>query len=357
MKRLFNKYFEPGLFKKIALFYLGISILMVLRHLYMFKSAGREMPPFGEMFTVYTIDWIFVISFMLIVMMLTKWLLEKEVKWRYIFSIHLLLALTLSFLAGVIAPLVIPTNEPYALESVMYYFVLNIHLNILIYTSIALITYNYFHLRKIKEETARAEALENTLLQSKIKVLESQLEPHFLFNTLNSISSLITQNQVGAQNMVADLSSFLRKVLEMRNFEMITVEKEMTILEDYMALILKRFRDDLKIETQIDPDTHQVKIPGMLVQPLIENSIKHGYSLKHSLLKIKLSIFNKVDKTHIVVENDGKKMPNTGLKGFSGFGLSNVHNRLQAYYKEDFSLEIKNVDGGVKTEIVIPSKT
>lgn len=357
MKKIFDKYFEVGLLKKIALFYLGISIMMVLRHLYMFKSTGREIPPFSEMFTVYAIDWVFVISFMLVIITLTRWLLEKGTKWRYIFSLHLLLAVILSFLAGVIGPLVIPMDEPYSFESVLYYFVLNLHLNILIYVAITLMAYNHFHIRKIKEETARAEALENTLLQSKIKVLESQLEPHFLFNTLNSISSLISQNKVEAQNMVADLSNFLRKVLEMRNFEMITIEREMAILEDYISLLLKRFRDDLLIEIQVAPDTYQVPIPGMLVQPFIENSIKHGYSLKHSLLKIKLDIFNKAGKTHIVIENNGKRMSNTELKGFSGFGLNNVHNRLQVYYKEDFSLEIKNVEGGVQTQIVIPNTT
>ncbi len=346
---------ELRLWGMLGAFYFIVACIEFFRVSYL-SHKGSLLYSYtqSELFLIYTLDWGLVVLFMGIMVFFTKWLLLKGRKWIFIILIHTLFAITLSFLTGFITPLV-KTNEVYfQFQHVVNVFISSITTNFLIYASMILIIYTYFYLKRIKEEQSKIEHLESSLLKLKIKVLESQLHPHFLFNTLNGISSLIPKDTVAAQNMIADLSKFLRKALEINNYDLITVDEELDILGYYVNLLKERFREDLSIKQDVESGCSHCLLPGLLLQPLIENAVKHGYSLKNKTLEIKLHIYSEFGKLHIKVENNGKPIPEGMGKGNFGIGLQNIEDRLKAYYKDSHVLSITNSKYGVLTYIQIP---
>lgn len=355
MKALTGKHMEWRLLWMLGAFYFAVGCMEVFRVSYL-GQKGSLLYSYtkSELLLIYSLDWMLVVFFMGIMVLLTKWLLGKRFRWIFIILIHTLFAITLSFLTGFITPLVKSNQMYFQFQNVITSFLSSITTNFLIYSSMILIIYAYFYLKEIKEERNRIEYLESSLLKLKIKVLESQLHPHFLFNTLNGISSLIPKDSVAAQNMVADLSEFLRKVLEINNYDLITVDKELNILGYYSNLLKERFQEDLTIEQDISPHCTHCLLPGLLLQPLVENAVKHGYSLNNKTLEVKLRIYYSNGKLHIKVENNGKPVPKGMGKENYGIGLQNVEDRLKAYYKNNYVLTVQNTDYGVLTYIQIP---
>jgi LytS/YehU family sensor histidine kinase len=154
--------------------------------------------------------------------------------------------------------------------------------------------------------------------------------------------------------MVADLSEFLRKVLEINSYDLITVDKELNILGYYSNLLKERFQEDLSIEHDISPHCSHCLLPGLLLQPLVENAVKHGYSMNNKTLEVRLRMYNADGRLHIEVENNGKPVPKEIEKENYGVGLQNVEDRLKAYYKNNYVLTVRNTDYGVLTYIQIP---
>lgn len=355
MRFRLGQHMELRLWGMLGTFYLVVACIEFLRVSYLSQEGSLIYSyTVSELLLIYILDWTLVVSFMGGMVFFTQWSLQKGRQWAFIILIHTLFAIMLSFLTGFITPLV-KTNEIYfQFENVLNAFISSITTNFLIYASMILIIYTYFYLKRIKEEQHRIEYLEGSLLKLQIKVLESQLHPHFLFNTLNGISSLIPKDPVSAQNMIADLSEFLRKVLEIKNYDLITVDKELNILRYYVNLLKERFREDLLIKEAIGPDCTHCLLPGLLLQPLIENAVKHGYSLKNKTLEIKLHIYRTSEKLHIKVANNGKPAPKEMGKEQFGIGLQNVEDRLKAYYKTNYVLSVTNTTYGVLTYIQIP---
>lgn len=355
MKTMSRKHMEWRLLWMLGAFYFIVACMEVFRVSYL-SQKGSLLYSYtkSELLLIYSLDWILVVFFMGIMVLLTKWLLSKRFRWIFIVHIHMLFAITLSFLTGFITPLVKSNQMYFQFQNVITAFLSSITTNFLIYSSMILIIYAYFYLKEIKEERSRVEYLESSLLKLKIKVLESQLHPHFLFNTLNGISSLIPKDSVAAQNMVADLSEFLRKVLEINSYDLITVDKELNILGYYSNLLKERFQEDLSIEHDISPHCSHCLLPGLLLQPLVENAVKHGYSMNNKTLEVRLRMYNADGRLHIEVENNGKPVPKEIEKENYGVGLQNVEDRLKAYYKNNYVLTVRNTDYGVLTYIQIP---
>jgi len=229
--------------------------------------------------------------------------------------------------------------------------------NFLIYFAMVFIIYTYYYVNEVKEEEERRGKLETQLVNTRMKMLTSQLQPHFLFNTLNSISSLIEIDPKSARDTIADLSDFLREILYNSDEKFITLEKELGVLEYYLNIVKMRFSDHLIIEEYIDPKLMPFKIPAIILQPIIENSIKYGYSYDHTNLTIKISVY--LEKHCIVfkVENNGKLLTeNFSALLTKGVGLSNLNERLLNLYENKHILNMKNnPDGtGVETLIKLP---
>jgi two-component system LytT family sensor kinase len=204
---------------------------------------------------------------------------------------------------------------------------------------------------------AKLEEQERLLIQARLEALASQINPHFLFNTLNSVSSLIRVNPEQARVMIMRLSRIMRGRL--RNQDHFTpLRDELAFIEDYLSIELVRFGDKLQVVKHIDPATLDMLVPSMLLQPLIENSIKHGISSKIDGGTVTIRTAHGANgRLSIEVEDDGVGIGEAELAGIlnKGIGVSNVKERLKVLYNQDYRMLIDSQPGrGTRIEIEVP---
>jgi len=209
-------------------------------------------------------------------------------------------------------------------------------------------------------EHVRATELEKILLKTSVKeieakVLRSQLNPHFVFNALNSIRALVSENPSKAQQSITQLSSLLRNSLLADRRKTVELREELKTVEDYLALEKVRYEDRLTDDFHIDPKTLFFQVPPMMLQTLVENGIKHGVQKAVKGGFIQITTFLQNDHLHIHIRNTGV----LGGKESGGFGLKNTERRLQLLYGDDAALFriFQESDEVVRAEIVLPAQT
>lgn len=193
------------------------------------------------------------------------------------------------------------------------------------------------------------EKIIEELAQAKISILTSQLQPHFLFNSLNSISAIIDYRKDAAQDMLADLSSLLRISLQTDYNKSITLEEEINILNKYINIEKRRFEHQLKIEKNIQDQALHVKVPPFLLQPLVENSIKHGFSEGINELEIRIKVLIEDNHLIILVSNNGAELSYYS----SGIGIGNLKNRLKTFYDDHYNYVLRQEEKLVVNQIKI----
>jgi two-component system LytT family sensor kinase len=202
----------------------------------------------------------------------------------------------------------------------------------------------------------KLEEQERLLMRARLDTLASQINPHFLFNTLNSVSSLIRSDPEQARSMVGRLSRIMRQRLRNQD-HFAPLRDELAFVEDYLSIELVRFGDKLRVVKEIDPSTLDMLVPSMLLQPLIENSIKHGISSKVDGGTITLRASRDAGRLLIEVEDDGVGIAEAELANVfnKGIGVSNVKERLQVLYNQDYRMLIDSLPGrGTRIGIELP---
>lgn len=231
--------------------------------------------------------------------------------------------------------------------------------DLLVYAGVLGVCYAIDYYRKYREREFRATQLEAQLAQAQLDSLRMQLHPHFLFNTLNGIVSLVRDNKnQAAVGMLVGLSDLLRHALEHSDEQEIELKDELEFIRLYLNIQQMRFSDRLQIETDIDPKTLKALVPNLLLQPLAENALKHGLSRSGTgLIRITSHIDN--GDLHVSVSDNGAGLPDQWqLKSSRGIGLANTIARLEQLYNGRHRLDIRNRDeGGVEVAIVIPFRT
>jgi two-component system LytT family sensor kinase len=201
------------------------------------------------------------------------------------------------------------------------------------------------------------ERHQQLLLRARMDALSSQINPHFLFNTLNTVSALIRMDPDSARGVVLKLSNILRRLLR-KHETFVPLREELSFIDDYLDIEVARFGDDnLDIVKEFEDGTLETFIPSMLLQPIVENSLKHGLAPKLEGGRIHLRTSNREGRLHIEIEDNGvgiseEKLPHVYVEGI---GLSNVRERLRVLYGEDFVLEIASREGqGTIIKIDVP---
>ena len=205
----------------------------------------------------------------------------------------------------------------------------------------------------------RLQEQEKLLLAAKVEALASQINPHFLFNTLTSISSLVRSNPETARMLIGKLSGLLRRLLRSHD-HFVTLREEMASIDEYLDIEVIRFGPSLKVEKLISADTLDLLVPSMILQPLVENCIKHGFASKvgggHIIIR------SRRDNGHAIieVEDDGLGMSRERLSTAlgEGIGLSNVNERLRVIYGAGYGLKLTSTPGrGTSARIDVPELT
>src|SRR5688572_13420592 len=202
----------------------------------------------------------------------------------------------------------------------------------------------------------RLQEQEKLLLAAKIEALKSQINPHFLFNTLTSISSLIRSEPDTARTLIIKLSALLRRLLRSHE-HFVTLRDELDSVDEYLDIEVVRFGPKLKVIKQIDPDMLELIVPSMILQPLVENSIKHGLSRKMGSGSITIRSQRENGRAIIEVEDDGMGfLPDRLDQPMStGIGLSNVRERLRVIYGTAYQLKLTSEPGkGTCARIEVP---
>jgi len=193
--------------------------------------------------------------------------------------------------------------------------------------------------QRSRERERRGAELESRLTQARLQALRMQLNPHFLFNTLNSISSLVYDQPKAADEMIESLSVLLRQTLGSSDRQEVTLEEELEVLDQYLFIEQTRFGGRLKIERHIEPETLRVRTPILILQPLVENAFKHGVEAQLAPGVVSISAKRIGDKLHLEVADNGKGVAAGATAPLKeGVGLSNTRARLRELYGEDGKL-------------------
>lgn len=229
----------------------------------------------------------------------------------------------------------------------------NQYLGLLIYSLIVFASQAYLRNQKFTEEKQKSSALQAQLVQSQLQALKMQLQPHFLFNTLNSISSLVLKNPPQAQMMIAKLGDFLRLTLDFNENQMVLLSEELRFLRSYLEIEQIRFSEKLQVIFDVNDDVMNAVVPHLALQPIVENSVKHGISQMTEDGKIEITANKISDKLQLQVKDNGPGKIGSAEKNQTG--LSNIKTRLKHLYGEDFSFEMNCGNGeGMIVTIIIP---
>ncbi len=216
-----------------------------------------------------------------------------------------------------------------------------------------LIYYFYHHLRTIRKIEIQQLKMKATLKEAELNKLKSQLNPHFMFNALNSIRALIGEDPKKAKDAVTKLSSLLRQTLTLEKNKVIPFDNEIQLVKDYLGLEQIRFEERLEFSFDLDPNSSKYQLPPMLLQTLVENAIKHGISHlpEGGIILVKSKLQNS-KKLLIEISNSGKYLPEETLT--SGYGIKNTKDRLNYVFADRANFAIFNEKFLVKCQIVIP---
>lgn len=205
-----------------------------------------------------------------------------------------------------------------------------------------------------RERELRTAQLEAQLSTARLAALESQLQPHFLFNTLNTIASLVHDDPEAADRMITRLSDLLRRALDTPCSE-VTVREEVETLRDYVDIMRVRFGDRLRVTVDVESAVSAARVPPFLLQPLVENAIKYGVAPRVEGGRIEVRFGSANGRLEVIVQDDGPGL-SAGANGVQpGVGIANTRDRLRILYGPDASLHVANrSEGGVVCRVSIP---
>ena len=360
--KLNNKYIDLRLVLLLAGFYALFDIVLIVKTAYMMSSEMEKMGYFSwKAFLVDNLlfDFVIVVGYMTLIAISTKRFLKKNYSWVKIICTHILFSLLIGLVIRLLFDFYLILIgklrlAEYDFEGSLYRFMYVIDLNFLIYFAMVFMIYTYYYVKEVKKAEKKQTNLEVQLVNTRMKMLSSQLQPHFLFNTLNSIAVLTDIDSAKAKDTIADLSDFLREILYDNENNKIPLEKELRILEYYLNIIKVRFSEHLSITRKIDNSLLSKMVPSLLLQPIFENSIKHGYNYDHTDLKVHIEIKSYKSQLIFKIENDGAPLTKKHfLLLKEGVGLSNINDRLSNLYGDNYFFEIRNKDNGEGVETVI----
>jgi two-component system, LytTR family, sensor kinase len=223
------------------------------------------------------------------------------------------------------------------------------------YVPIVLVAHAVSYYRRFRERELRATQLEGQLAKAHLQRLKSQLQPHFLFNTMHSISALMLTDVNAADRMMCRLSDLLRISLETADTQITTLNRELEFVTCYLEIEKVRFEERMKVIFDIAPETLDAQVPHLLLQPLVDNAVKHGISKVSVGGEIRITVRRQDKELQLQIKDNGPGVRKTGTLATNGLGLRITRERLESLYGQNQSLELVSPpEGGVTIRVCIP---
>jgi len=343
----------------IAAVWLFIGLFFFSQMALLHPRTNRAFDSEGELVWELSAALIWAVSTPLIVWLSKRFRIEKK-NWGRPLTIHFVIGIVLAFVQcaihGLIIKAVFNRDTPLLITQLLPSFYYNIDKMVMVYWVIVLITHAYDYYQRFRQNELRAAQLEGQLAQAQLTALKMQLHPHFLFNTLNAISSLMHTDVEAADRMIVRLSDLLRLTLESSGKQMVSLKEEIDFLKRYVDIEQIRFQDRLTVGLNIAADTLDAQVPTLLLQPLVENAIRHGIAPRASAGHIEITAQQNDGKLLLRVEDDGVGIRPQGTAYLhEGLGLSNTRSRLEKLYGPSYHFELeKGRHGGVAVLVSFP---
>jgi two-component system, LytTR family, sensor kinase len=227
------------------------------------------------------------------------------------------------------------------------------------YTMVAIFGHMMMSYRDLRERELRSAQLEGKLAKAQLSMLKMQLQPHFLFNTLNAVSALTRDHPEAAEDMLVRLSDLLRRTLDNDAEQEVPLRAELEFLGQYLEIEQVRFADRLKVDLNPDPDTLDALVPNMFLQPLVENALRHGIGRKAQGGRLEMRSWREDSNLYVSVRDSGPGFPPPSKAPMEeGIGLSNTRSRLQHLHPGKHQIQFANaVGGGAVVTLRIPFRT
>ena len=300
-----------------------------------------------------------------LILWLSKRFRIERARWKSALAVHVIASLLLGFATRLLRDLLFifvvaeaGSKLSWASLLMMVYFFFDY--GAMIYWLVLLVSYAVDYYKRYQEGEVKASRLETQLAQAQLHALKMQLHPHFLFNTLNSISALVHKDVESADKMIARLGDFLRLTLENAGSQEVSLQQELEFLKCYLEIERIRFADRLAVRMDIEPDALDARLPNLVLQPIVENAIRHGIAPQTGPGRIDIEA-NRVNGTlRVRVTDNGPGIPlceGYGLQFREGLGLANTEARLEQLYGDEHRLDLQNATaGGLTVTLEIPFK-
>jgi LytS/YehU family sensor histidine kinase len=235
-----------------------------------------------------------------------------------------------------------------------YFFVAKLNNNIFFYWAVLAVGHVLNYYRQFRDRELLSSQLVAQLAQTQLQILKMQLHPHFLFNTLNAISALIHSDVELADRMIARLGDLLRRTLENANQQEVSLRQELDFIEPYLEIEKARLGPRLTVDFNIDPDVMDAKVPNLILQPLVENAIRHGIGPRAAPGKIEIRACRDNGFLRLAIKDTGPGLQ-VSPSVLRGIGLSNTRARLECLYGSHQKLDLTNApEGGLQVSITFP---
>lgn len=340
-----------------------IGVVFTLQGYFTSYRSERPMKLVDSLYLQMTWSLVWALATPLVLLAASRLPIERN-NWIRSSLLHIPLCLVLSILVTALGRVLIwlkfgyLVGKPLTFESVTNFVVANFTEGIGIYLLIAVASYAFSYYRRYREGQLRTFQLEAQLSQSQLHALKMQLHPHFLFNTLHSISALLNKDPQSARKMITRLGDFLRLTLENSGAQEVTLRKEMEFLSCYLEIERIRFQDRLVTHMDLDEQTLDARVPNLILQPIVENAIRHGIAPRSTPGLIEIEAKQLGASLRIQVRDNGPgisehRTPENLFK--RGLGLTNTETRLERLYGTAHLFDLRNSpDGGLVVTLEIP---
>ena len=340
-----------------------IGLVFTLQSYFTSYRSEQPMTLIDSAYLQFTWSYLWALATPLVLWAATKIPIERN-NWLRSLLLHVPISLGLSMIVTAIGHIFVwlywgrTMGRPFSFERMTRFVVANFSEGIGIYMLIALISYALGYYRRYRESQLKTFQLEAQLSQAQLQALKMQLHPHFLFNTLHSISALLNKDPESARKMITRLGDFLRLTLENSGSQEVTLEQEMTFLRCYLEIERIRFQDRLVTRIDVSEQTLDAKVPNLILQPIVENAIRHGIAPRSSPGLIEIEAERRNSTLRIQVRDNGPGLPShrTSENMFKkGLGLANTEKRLEQLYGAAHLFDLRDhPDGGLVVTLEIP---